>query len=68
MIVHGDLVQCATDLVMGKDSPLIEMVAKTGELSMTTCDDVLADARAAARDYLCAAFTYACGGDDDDGG
>jgi hypothetical protein len=64
VILHSDLIQCATDLVAGKESPLIEMVA-TERGSETTCDPLLADTREAAAAYLIAAYTDAMKNDDE---
>ena len=58
MILHADLILCATDLVTGKESPLIEMIESTTG-SETTVDPLYGDVRDAAGAYLIAAFAEA---------
>lgn len=58
MILHSDLIQCATDLVSGKESPLVEVASGT-EGADYCIEPKLAEVREAAAGYLLRAFEHA---------
>lgn len=59
-MLHGDLIGCATDLVLCRETSLTE-VGKDG----WNTERVLSDVRAAAAAYLIAAFAHATRPSDD---
>ncbi len=60
MILHGDLIQAATDLVLSTETPLVE-IDSSGDYSS---EPLLASVREAASAYLVRAFGHA-GSDDE---
>lgn len=57
-MIHSDLVDAATMLLIAEDCSLIEATASENEMTVT-CEPNLAEARDAASAYLVACFNHA---------